>query len=123
MTNDAIRFFLSRFGLSVGQVEQFLATALARGGDYADLYFEYRVNNSVALEERIIKSTARSVAQGVGVRVIAGEKTGYAYTAEIAFNTIRQAALTASFIARSTGTNEQSCVNATPMAHDLYDVP
>lgn len=122
MTNDAIRFFLSRFGLTVGQIEDLLATALARGGDYADLYFEYRVNNSVALEERIIKSTARSVAQGVGVRVIAGEKTGYAYTAEIAFDTIRQAALTASFIARSTGTNEQIGVNATPMAHDLYDV-
>lgn len=122
MTNDAIRFFLSRFGLSVGQIEQLLATALARGGDYADLYFEYRVNNSVALEERIIKSTARSVTQGVGVRVIAGEKTGYAYTAEIAFETIKQAAATASFIARSSGTSEQIGVNATPNVHDLYSV-
>jgi TldD protein len=122
MTNDAIRFFLSRFGLSVGQIEQLLATALARGGDYADLYFEYRVNNSVALEERIIKSTARSVTQGVGVRVIAGEKTGYAYTAEIAFETIKQAATTASFIARSSGTTEQIGVNATPNVHDLYRV-
>jgi Predicted Zn-dependent proteases and their inactivated homologs len=122
MTNDAIRFFLSRFGLSVGQIEQLLATALARGGDYADLYFEYRVNNSVALEERIIKSTARSVTQGVGVRVIAGEKTGYAYTAEIAFETIKQAAATASFIARSSGTTEQVGVNATPNVHDLYSV-
>ena len=122
MTNDAIRFFLSRFGLSVREIEQLLATALARGGDYADLYFEYRVNNSVALEERIIKSTARSVTQGVGVRVIAGEKTGYAYTAEIAFETIKQAATTASFIARSGGTTEQVGVNATPNVHDLYRV-
>jgi TldD protein len=122
MTNDAIRFFLSRFGLSVGQIEQLLATALARGGDYADLYFEYRVNNSVALEERIIKSTARSVSQGVGVRVIAGEKTGYAYTAEIAFEAIQQAATTASFIARTSGTNAQVGVNATPNVHDLYAV-
>jgi TldD protein len=122
MTNDAIRFFLSRFGLSVGQIEQLLALALARGGDYADLYFEYRVNNSVALEERIIKSTARSVSQGVGVRVIAGEKTGYAYTAEIAFDAIKQAAATASFIARTGGTTEQVGVNATPNVHDLYTV-
>src|SRR5581483_8776429 len=122
MTNDAIRFFLTRFGLTVGQIEDLLATALARGGDYADLYFEYRVNNSVALEERIIKSSARSVAQGVGVRVIAGEKTGYAYTAEIAFETIRQAASTASFIARTTGTTAPVGINATPMAHDLYRV-
>jgi TldD protein len=48
MTNDAIRFFLSRFGLTVAQIEDLLATALARGGDYADLYFEYRENNSVS---------------------------------------------------------------------------
>ncbi|HEY9231381.1 MAG TPA: metalloprotease TldD [Blastocatellia bacterium] len=122
MTNDAIGFFLTRFGLTVGQIEELLATALGRGGDYADLYFEYRVNNSVALEERIIKSTARSVAQGVGVRVIAGEKTGYAYTAEIAFDAIRQAATTASFIARTTGTREPVGINATPMAHDLYTI-
>ena len=76
----------------------------------------------MALEERIIKSTARSVAQGVGVRVIAGEKTGYAYTAEIAFDAIRQAATTASFIARTTGTGEPVGINATPMAHDLYHI-
>lgn len=122
MTNQAVQFFLSRFGLTVGQIDALLATALARGGDYADLYFEYRVNNSVALEERLIKSTARAVAQGVGVRVIAGEKTGYAFTAEISYDAIRQAAATASFIARTTGTTAQFGVNATPTAHDLYAV-
>lgn len=122
MTNEAIRFFLSRFGLSVRQIEELLATALGRGGDYADLYFEYRINNSVALEERIIKSTARSVTQGVGVRVIAGEKTGYAYTAEIAVEAIRQAASTASFIAHTGGMKETVGINATPNLHDLYSV-
>src|SRR5436305_15114324 len=84
MTNDAIRFFLSRFGLSDGQIEQLLATALARGGEYADLYFEYRVNNSVALEGRIIKSPSLSVTQGVAVRVIAGEQTAHAVNAAMA---------------------------------------
>ncbi|HKP13624.1 MAG TPA: DNA gyrase modulator, partial [Blastocatellia bacterium] len=122
MTNDAIGFFLSRFGLSVTQIEDLLATALARGGDYADLYFEYRENNSVSLEERIIKTTSRSVAQGVGVRVLAGDKTGYAYTAEISHAAIKQAAVTASFIARAGGAREPLGVNATPSAHDLYAV-
>lgn len=122
MTNEAIHFFLSRFSLSVRQIEELLATALGRGGDYADLYFEYRTNNSVALEERIIKSTSRSVTQGVGVRVIAGEKTGYAYTAEIAFEAIRQAAATASFIAHTGGTTAPVGINATPNLHDLYRV-
>src|SRR5262249_31749976 len=42
MTNQAVQFFLSHFGLTVGQIDALLATALARGGDYADLYFEYR---------------------------------------------------------------------------------
>ncbi|MFL6214253.1 MAG: metalloprotease TldD [Blastocatellia bacterium] len=122
MKNDAIQFFLSRFGLTVAQIDELLATALARGGNYADLYFEYRENNSVSLEERIIKATSRSITQGVGVRVIAGEKTGYAYTAEIGYDAIKQAAATASFIARTSGTTEALGVNATPNAHDLYTV-
>src|SRR5690349_12679889 len=122
MMNDAIRFFLTRFGLTVAQIDELLGLALARGGNYADLYFEYRENNSVALEERIIKATSRSISQGVGVRVIAGEKTGYAYTAEISYDAIKQAASTASFIARTSGTSEAVGVNATPNRHDLYAV-
>ena len=62
MMNDSIRFFLTRFGLTVTQIDELLALALARGGNYADLYFEYRENNSVSLEERIIKATSRSIA-------------------------------------------------------------
>jgi TldD protein len=122
MMNDAIRFFLTRFGLTVAQIDELLAQALGRGGNYADLYFEYRENNSVSLEERIIKAAARSIAQGVGVRVIAGEKTGYAYTAEISYDAIKQAAATASFIARTSGTTRTVGVNVTPTVHDLYRV-
>ena len=122
MINDAIGFFLSRFGLSVGQIEQLLATALARGGSYADLYFEYRIGNGVSLEERIIKSAAKSVTQGVGVRVIAGEKTGYAYSDEIAVDAIRRAAETASYIARGAGSQQQIGINATGPSQNLYPV-
>jgi TldD protein len=122
MITDGIRFFFDRFGLTAGQVDTLLATALARGGDYADLYFEYRVSNAVNIEEQIIKSAAKSVGQGVGVRVIIGEKTGYAYTDEIAFDSIRRAAETASHIARSGGTKEVVGVNATPNALNLYPV-
>lgn len=122
MDNDAIKFFLSRFGLTTGQIDELLATALARGGDYADLYFEYRVGNGVNIEEQIIKSAVKSVVQGVGVRVIIGDKTGYAYTDEIAYDTIRRAAETASHIARSGGTNQVVGVNATPNAQNLYPV-
>ncbi len=122
MDNDAIKFFLNRFGLTTGQIDELLGTALARGGDYADLYFEYRVGNGVNIEEQIIKSAAKSVVQGVGVRVIIGDKTGYAYTDEIAYTAIRRAAETASHIARSGGTTQPVGVNATPNAQNLYPV-
>src|SRR4051812_29222764 len=114
MTKDAIKFFFERFGLTAGQVDSLLSTALARGGDYADLYFEYRVSSAVNIEEQIIKSAVKAVGQGVGVRVIIGDKTGYAYTDEIAFDSIRRAAETAGHIARSGGSKDVVGVNATP---------
>jgi TldD protein len=122
MVTDAIKFFMTRFGLTAGQLDELLATALARGGDYADLYFEYRVGNGINIEEQIIKSAAKSVVQGVGVRVIIGGKTGYAYTDEIAYDRIQRAAETAGHIARSGGTTQAIGVNATPNARNLYPV-
>jgi TldD protein len=122
MTADAITFFLQRYGLTIAQIGTLLELALERGGDYADLYFEYRVSNSVHLEEHIIKSAAKSIGQGVGVRVIVGDKTGYAYTDEIAFDSIRLAAQTASHIARSGRKVANIGVNATPRINDLYPV-
>ncbi|MFY9607177.1 MAG: metalloprotease TldD [Blastocatellia bacterium] len=122
MTRDPIRFFFDRFGLTEGDVDKLLATALARGGDYADLYFEHRVGSTVNLEEQIIKAATKSVTQGVGVRVIIGDKTGYAYTDEIEFDAIRRAAETASHIARTGGSRQPSAVNATPNELDLYPV-
>jgi TldD protein len=122
MTTDAIRFFLSRFGLTVSQIESLLGTALARGGDFADLYFEYRIGNAVNIEEQIIKSAMKSVTQGVGVRVIVGEKMGYAYTDEIAYASIRRAAETASHIARSGGSAQPVAVHSVPNANALYPV-
>ena len=125
MSTDAIQFFFERFGLTLGDIDKLLATALARGGDYADLYIEYRLSNSVNIEEQIVKSASKSLSQGVGVRVIIGDKTGYAYTDEIAFDSIRRAAETASHIARSGVGLDVLGVNATPNRMNLYpvDVP
>jgi TldD protein len=122
MSTDAIQFFFERFGLTFGDIDKLLATALARGGDYADLYIEYRLSNSVNIEEQIVKSASKSLSQGVGVRVIIGDKTGYAYTDEIAFDSIRRAAETASHIARSGAGLDVIGVNATPNRMNLYPV-
>lgn len=122
MSRDAISFFLERYGISTSQIETLIGVALAKGGDYADLYFEYRVSNSLSLEEQIIKSATRSVKQGVGVRVVSGDKTGYAYTELIAFDQIKAAAEKAGHIARSGRPAKGKGVNATPNLRDLYEV-
>jgi TldD protein len=61
-------FFLERFGLTERTLERTLGTVLGRRIDYADLYFEYRVNEEIGLEEGIVKQAAKSISQGVGVR-------------------------------------------------------
>jgi TldD protein len=120
--NDAIQFFLSRYNITLDEIGRLLGIALSKGGDFADLYFEYRTNNSINLEEQLVKAATKSISQGVGVRVNAGEKTGYAFTDEISFESIKRAALTAAYISQSR--NESGPVNVSPHAnrHNLYDV-
>src|SRR2546429_9011352 len=93
--------FFEKHGVTTRDLEGYLSEALSRGGDYADLYFEYRINHSIVLEEQIIKSATKGVNLGVGVRVISGEKTGYAYSDDLNREHIITAARTASFIANA----------------------
>jgi TldD protein len=121
MTNP-IQFFTSRFNLTLAELDNLLAAALSKGGDYADLYFEYTVNNSLQLEEQIVKTANRTVEQGVGVRVISGERSGFAYCDEITVEAIRKAALTAAHIADSAANVAPVNVTASKPARDLYRV-
>jgi TldD protein len=76
-----------------------LAAALACGGDYADLFFEYNAAGSFALEEGILKSAGRSISMGLGVRVMKSDATGYAYVQELTPEAMLRAAKTAAQIA------------------------
>jgi TldD protein len=119
---EPLNFFTDKFNIQVSGIETLLGVAMSKGGDYADLYFEYTVFNSLSLEEQIVKSANRSVRQGVGVRVISGEKTGYAYCDEIETNAIRNAALTAAHIAQSPVEAGPISVSPSKPAHNLYPV-
>jgi len=92
-------FFASRFGITRGDLESYLAEALSQGGDYADVYFEYLSTSHISIDESIIKSAAEGVSLGVGVRVIAGERTGYAYSDDLSPEKVRKAARVAACIA------------------------
>src|SRR3954447_4670714 len=92
-------FFFEKFGLTQATVENSLAAALSAGGEYADLYFEYQTTTSVNVDESLVKSATQGISAGCGVRVISGERTGYAYTDDLAPEKILHAARTAALIA------------------------
>jgi TldD protein len=117
----AERFFAERYGLSEQACEKTLDAALERKADYADLYFEFRSNEALTLEESIVSRTAKSVSQGVGVRVCAEERTGYAYSDEVTVDRMKLAAHTARAIADRRGAQPGAvAVGAAPSGHDLY---
>src|ERR1035441_6178584 len=84
--------FAARFNITRGDLEAYLADALSPGGDYADLYFEYLLTSSIGLDESMVKSATQGVSMGVGVRVIAAGRTGYAYSDDLSPERIRKAA-------------------------------
>jgi TldD protein len=83
--------------------EKLLAVALGRGGDYADLFFEYRAAGGLVFDEGILKSASRGVSMGLGVRVQKGDATGYAYVERLDWEAMVRAADTAAQIASGGG--------------------
>ena len=71
-----------------------------QGADLADLYFQSNRFESWVLEEGIIKNGSYSIEQGVGVRMVVGEQTGFAYSDEITFDALKASAKAASGISK-----------------------
>jgi TldD protein len=92
-------FFEDRFGVTQEQMKKILELALSKGGDFSELFFEYKISNSVRMEEDIIKDSSESITLGVGIRVLKGAQTGYGYTDDLSFESMKQTALTAGTIA------------------------
>ena len=106
--NDALSIATARLltpnNLTHATLSPLIGEAMHSGADFADLYFEYRVIESWSLEDGIVKSGNYAVDTGVGVRVISGEKTGFAYSDEIATPSIRDAILAARAVSQGRGT-------------------
>src|SRR5580700_5709481 len=92
-------FFAERYGLTEHDLERYLSAALSAGGEYADLYFEYLSSTSLTVDESMVKSASQGISAGCGVRVVVGERTGYAYTDDLSSERILHAARTAALIA------------------------
>ncbi len=91
--------FAEQLGVDQDMMRKILKTAMSLGGDFADLFFEYTLRNSIILEEGIIKNSSKAVVMGVGIRVLKGEQTGYAYSEDLSLKPMLHAARTAAAIA------------------------
>jgi TldD protein len=90
-------------GIDARTAERLLGVALASGGDHADLYFEYRSGSDIAFEEGRVRTVGRAIVLGLGVRVVRGDASGYAYTEELTEARMLEAARTAGQIASQGG--------------------
>jgi TldD protein len=106
-------------GLDLARIDSALGSALGTGIDSADLYFQFSRDESWSLEDGIVKEGSASIEQGVGVRALAGEKTGFAYSDEIVLPAIEEAARAARAIAASGGDGRLPVLSAV-RGRDLY---
>ncbi|MEO6170832.1 MAG: metalloprotease TldD [Lysobacter sp.] len=106
-------------GLDADGLERTFGTLLGPGIDFGDLYFQHARRESWSVEDGIVKDGAHSIEQGVGVRAISGEKTGFAYSDEINAQALMAASTSARAIARDGGSmTTRPLVRAN--AHALY---
>jgi TldD protein len=120
-TPDHKRYFLTHLGLTERLLERCLGEALSAGGEFADLYFEAVTSTSLGMDEGIVKTAAQGISVGCGIRVLSGERTGYAYTDDLSPERLLKAARTAALIANGPQTQRVQGFNET-RTPSLYPV-
>ena len=116
------QYFVRKFGIADRLLERCLGKALSAGGDYADVYFESVTATSLGIDESIVKSASHGVSAGCGIRVVSGERTGYAYTDDLSSDRLLKAARTAALIASGPAKQPVQGFTETKVA-GLYPVP
>lgn len=116
----ARKTLLEPTGLSEAQLEKILSQILGNQIDLADLYFQSTRQESWVLEEGIVKEGGFSLNQGVGIRAISGEKTGFAYSDDIVLEALEQAAGAAKTIAEKGGQTKVALWHPSTALQTLY---
>ncbi|MGO3005331.1 MAG: PmbA/TldA family metallopeptidase, partial [Halomonas sp.] len=99
--DTAAAILLTPGGLDLDALETGLGYAMGAGIDYADLYFQRTWQEGWVLEDGEVKEASYSIDGGVGVRSLAGEKTGFAYSNQITADALMDTGRTAAGIVRS----------------------
>ena len=111
--------FMDWFGVDEATTARVMAELTANGADAADLYFQHSRTNFLTLEDGIVSSASSTIQQGVGLRVVIGDQTGYAFTEDVTLPSMLAAARTAAAIASGSQVVPPQAFNAT-RAGDLY---
>jgi TldD protein len=99
--SDSASGYMDHFEVTPELLQKVIAAAMEKGADYADLFFEHALNNRTALEDGKVNSAYSNVGFGVGIRVLKGDQTGFAYSETVTPEAMIQAARTAANIASS----------------------
>ncbi len=106
-------------GMGLAEMDRAFARLMGPGVDFGDLYFEHSRRESWTVEDGIVKDGAHSIDQGVGVRAISGEKSGFAYSDDIRVDALLESASAARAISRD-GSSGSAGQRVAVAGRDLY---
>ena len=113
-----VKSYLDHFEVSTEMLNKVISVAMEKGGDYADLFFEHKTSNSLGLEDGKVNRASSNIDYGVGIRVLKGDQTGFAYSETVTLEAMLNAAKLAASIANSTKTyNEVPFVESAPPSY------
>jgi len=113
---------LAHFGVGEEDLRKVLQAALEKGGDYADLFFEHTFSNSLSLRDGEVNAASSGIDYGVGVRVLSGDQTGYAYVENTTIEDMLNAARTAARIASKSNTSKVNDFGVLIPAKNYYSI-
>ena len=107
--------FYRLFGTEPSDARRLLSAALSKGGDYADIFCEHTVSNELSLRDGEVNSARSNIDFGIGIRVLSGDRTGYAFSESTRMEDLMRAASTAAEIARDSSSKVSLPEDCTPV--------
>ncbi len=119
--SESVKNYLDHFEVSAEMLQKVIATAMSKGGDYADLFFEHKISNNISLEDKKVNRAYSNIDYGVGIRVLKGDQTGFAYSENISMDDMMNAAKMAASIANRKSSFKSGSV-AEKIPSDYYKI-